>query len=117
MKKVNKTKFFATVIASLAVFAMTYFAMAQSQSTNNIFLDSDQDGLTNQEEKALGTDPYNPDTVFPVLRGYAAALGDKTGNILRLDYSRPLIKIREGTIYLGSGHDMSYFLNNWGLIK
>lgn len=28
-----------------------------------------------------------------------------------------LIKIREGTIYLGSGHDMSYFLNNWDLIK
>lgn len=62
MKKVNKTKFLATVIAGLAVFAMTYFAMAQNQSDNNIFLDSDQDGLTNQEEKALGTDPYNPDT-------------------------------------------------------
>jgi hypothetical protein len=62
MKKVNKPKILATVIAGLVVFAMTYFAMAQNQSNNNIFLDSDQDGLTNQEEKALGTDPYNPDT-------------------------------------------------------
>jgi len=62
VKKVNKTKFLATAIAGLAVFAMTYFAMAQNQNGNNIFLDSDQDGLTNQEEKALGTDPYNPDS-------------------------------------------------------
>jgi Holliday junction resolvase len=27
------------------------------------------------------------------------------------------IKIREGKIFLGGGHDMSYFLNNWDLIK
>jgi hypothetical protein len=27
------------------------------------------------------------------------------------------IKIRDGKIFLGGGHDMSYFLNNWDLIK
>ena len=42
-------------------------------------------------------DPSNPDTVFPVLRGYATALNDKIGNVLRFDYSKPLIKIREGS--------------------
>jgi len=27
------------------------------------------------------------------------------------------IKVRDGKIFLGGGHDMSYFLNNWDLIK
>lgn len=37
-------------------------------------------------------------------------VNNKTGYVL-------LIKIRDGKIYLGSKHDMSYFLNNWDLIK
>jgi hypothetical protein len=41
-------------------------------------------------------DPSNPDIVFPVLRGYPAAMGDKTGNVLSITYSKPLLKIREG---------------------
>ncbi len=60
--KVIKIKTVAALVASLAMFAVTYFAMAENQNSNNIFLDSDQDGLTNQEEKALGTDPNKFDT-------------------------------------------------------
>ena len=51
-------------VASIVVFCTTYFALAENQSmtANNLFLDSDQDGLTNQEEKMIGTDPYKSDT-------------------------------------------------------
>ncbi len=52
----------AILAATFAVFAATYFAMAQSSNGKNIFLDSDQDGLTDQEEKALGTNPLKADT-------------------------------------------------------
>ncbi len=45
-----------------------------------------------------------------IKEGGIYSVNDKTGYAL-------LIKIREGIIYLGSGHDMSYFLNNWSLIK
>ncbi len=62
MGKINKTKILAVLIASFAVFFATYFALAENKNTSNIFLDSDQDGLTDQEECMLGTDPYNPDT-------------------------------------------------------
>jgi len=61
-KKVNKTKLAVTFIASFAVFAITFFAMAENKNSNTVFLDSDQDGLTNQEEKSLGTDPQKPDS-------------------------------------------------------
>ncbi|MDP1846037.1 MAG: thrombospondin type 3 repeat-containing protein [Candidatus Moranbacteria bacterium] len=57
-----KTKNIAVLAASIAVFAITFFAMAQNQNSNTIFLDSDQDGLTDQEEKMIGTDPYKADT-------------------------------------------------------
>ncbi len=41
-----------------------FFVTAQEKSTtqNNILLDSDQDGLTDAEEKLYGTNPHNPDT-------------------------------------------------------
>lgn len=58
----KKTKIIALLAVSFVVFATTLFALAQSQTSNSLFLDSDQDGLTNQEEKMIGTDPYNPDT-------------------------------------------------------
>lgn len=47
---------------SFVVFAMTYFAMAQNQNGKSLFLDSDQDGLTDQEERTIGTDPAKADT-------------------------------------------------------
>ena len=49
----NKTKLLAILIASFAVFAVTFFALAENKNANNIFLDTDQDGLTDQEEKAI----------------------------------------------------------------
>jgi hypothetical protein len=39
-----------------------YVSAQQSNDTQNIFLDSDQDGLTDQEEQTLGTDPHRADT-------------------------------------------------------
>ena len=46
----------------LAFFFATLFALAENKNANTIFLDTDQDGLTDQEEKAIGTDVANPDT-------------------------------------------------------
>ncbi len=45
-----------------------------------------------------------------IKEGAIYAVNNKTGYAL-------LIKIRDGKIFLGSGHDMSYFLGNWDLIK
>lgn len=52
------------ILASLIVLSFAFFSYAQESSTTdkNVFLDSDQDGLSDMEEKALGTDPFNPDT-------------------------------------------------------
>jgi hypothetical protein len=58
----KKTKIIAIIAVSFVVFATTLFALAQSQNSNSLFLDSDQDGLTDQEEKAIGTDPFKADT-------------------------------------------------------
>ena len=62
LKKVSKTKILATGIATLAVFFWTLFAVAENKNGNSLFLDSDQDGLTDQEERMIGTDPQNFDT-------------------------------------------------------
>jgi hypothetical protein len=59
---VARPKTVVIVSATVAIFALTYFAMAQNSNGNNIFRDSDQDGLTDQEEKSLGTDPMKADT-------------------------------------------------------
>ncbi|MCX6763029.1 MAG: hypothetical protein NT093_04615, partial [Candidatus Moranbacteria bacterium] len=58
----KKTKIIAVLAVSFVVFATTLFALAQSQNNSSLFLDSDQDGLTDQEEKAIGTDPLKADT-------------------------------------------------------
>ena len=52
----------AILAVSFLVWGVTFFALAQSQINNSLFLDSDQDGLTDQEEKMLGTDPFKADT-------------------------------------------------------
>ncbi|OGI25085.1 MAG: hypothetical protein A3J76_02530 [Candidatus Moranbacteria bacterium RBG_13_45_13] len=62
MKKVSKTKILATLIVSFVVFFSTLFALAENKNNNSLFLDSDQDGLTDQEERALGTNPNVADT-------------------------------------------------------
>ncbi|MFA6193421.1 MAG: hypothetical protein WC726_00960 [Parcubacteria group bacterium] len=58
----KKIKIIAILAVSFVVFATTLFALAQSQNSNSLFLDSDQDGLTDQEEKAIGTDSLKADT-------------------------------------------------------
>jgi len=50
------------VFLSFAFFVSAQQAQQNGSTQNNVFLDSDQDGLTDQEEQALGTDPHNPDT-------------------------------------------------------
>jgi hypothetical protein len=56
---------------------LAFYAAAQENlSANNIFLDSDQDGLSDAEEKSLGTDPKNKDTDAD---GYSDGIEVKTG--------------------------------------
>jgi hypothetical protein len=61
IKNAQKTLFIflGLVIAS---FSFLVFAQDSSQNTQNIFLDSDQDGLSNEEEKIYGADPTKADT-------------------------------------------------------
>ncbi len=61
-KAKSKAKIIAVLGVSFVVFAMTFFAMAENQNGKSLFLDSDQDGLTDQEEHMIGTDPYKADT-------------------------------------------------------
>ncbi|MFA7208659.1 MAG: hypothetical protein WC120_00080 [Parcubacteria group bacterium] len=52
------------VLLALTIASFAFFVSAQEQvrTTNNIFLDSDQDGLSDEEEKSYGTDPQIADT-------------------------------------------------------
>lgn len=62
--KIKKISLSLLILASLVFSSFALFAVAQNNSAteNNIFLDSDQDGLTDEEEKSYGTDPRNKDT-------------------------------------------------------
>lgn len=61
---IKSVKLSFLILASLVVLSFAFLSMAQNQSptTNNIFIDSDQDGLSDQEELLYGTDPHNADT-------------------------------------------------------
>ncbi|MDO9231241.1 MAG: hypothetical protein Q7U36_02020 [bacterium] len=61
LKNINAT---LIVLVSLLCLSLAFFVTAQENSngTKNIFLDSDQDGLTDAEEKTYGTDPKKTDT-------------------------------------------------------
>ncbi|GEM_PF-297177 len=52
------------ILLALLFSSLAFFVSAQenASTTNNVFLDSDQDGLTDTEEKLYGTDPHNADT-------------------------------------------------------
>lgn len=52
------------ILASLVILSFAFFSSAQQNSTtnDNVFLDSDQDGLSDTEEKTYGTDPFKSDT-------------------------------------------------------
>ena len=62
--KIRNVKTSFLVLIGLIVLSLAFYVSAQvnSSSVGNIFLDSDQDGLSDEEEKSLGTDPYNKDT-------------------------------------------------------
>jgi len=60
---IKNAKLSFLVLFVLCVFSFSFFVAAQEKNENqNIFLDNDQDGLSDQEEKAYGTDPNNADT-------------------------------------------------------
>lgn len=52
------------VLSCLAVASFAFYVTAQEQTATdkNVFLDSDQDGLSDEEEKAYGTDSQKADT-------------------------------------------------------
>lgn len=52
------------VLASLIILSFAFYVGAENSSTGtkSVFLDSDQDGLSDEEEKIYGTNPSNPDT-------------------------------------------------------
>lgn len=62
--KIKNAKLSLLILIGLVISSCAFFALAQERSntSNNIFLDSDQDGLSDEEEKTYGTDPRNPDT-------------------------------------------------------
>ncbi len=62
--KIRNVKTSLLVLVGLVVLSLAFYVSAADilESTNNIFLDSDQDGLSDEEEKSLGTDPQNKDT-------------------------------------------------------
>lgn len=53
-----------SILVGLMFLSFAFFVVAQegNSSGNNVFLDSDQDNLTDAEEKTYGTDPYKKDT-------------------------------------------------------
>ncbi len=65
MNKIIQSKHLSLLVfVGIFIFSFSFFTSAQERATSdkNIFLDSDQDGLSDEEEKAIGTDPFNPDT-------------------------------------------------------
>lgn len=64
MKLLNGSNITLLILGGLLFLSFTFFVAAQEKSNGagNIFLDSDQDGLTDEEEKLYGTDPQNRDT-------------------------------------------------------
>lgn len=62
--KLSQRKLTLIIFSALCVGSFAFFVAAQQNPTNdkNIFLDSDQDGLSDDEERTYGTDPNNRDT-------------------------------------------------------
>jgi hypothetical protein len=50
------------ILLSLIFSSFAFYVGAEDNDTKSIFLDSDQDGLSDEEEKLYGTNPANPDT-------------------------------------------------------
>ena len=62
--KIRNVKTSLLVLIGLIVLSLAFYVSAEENflSNNNIFLDSDRDGLSDKEEKSLGTDPGKSDT-------------------------------------------------------
>jgi len=62
--EIKKIKLTIALLSALTISSYAFYVAAQEQSTstNNVFVDSDQDGLSDTEEKTYGTNPHNPDT-------------------------------------------------------
>jgi hypothetical protein len=50
------------ILLSLLFSSFAFYVGAEDNNMKSIFLDSDQDGLSDEEERAYGTSPTNPDT-------------------------------------------------------
>ncbi len=75
--KVKNAKVIIWILAILVSSSFVFFVMAKEKNTTtNIILDNDQDGLTNAEERLYGTDINNPDTDGD---GYSDATEVKSG--------------------------------------
>lgn len=60
--KIKNINYTFAILVCLIILSFSFFASAQNNSNSNIFLDSDQDGLTDQEERLYGTDPQKNDS-------------------------------------------------------
>jgi len=62
--KIKSAKLSFFVLGALLILSFAFFSYAEdlSVANDNIFLDSDQDGLSDAEEKTYGTDPNKYDT-------------------------------------------------------
>jgi hypothetical protein len=62
--KLNQTKISFIIFAILCIFSLAFFSWADENSSSgkNIFLDSDQDGLSDDEEITYGTNPSSRDS-------------------------------------------------------
>jgi hypothetical protein len=62
--KIKKIQLSLIVLFALVIASFSFFATAQEQATTtkNIFLDNDQDGLSDAEETTYGTDPQKADS-------------------------------------------------------
>lgn len=74
-KKIKKTLLIFFVVLFFG-FSVSIFAKNNSGSDKNIFLDTDQDGLSDQEEIVYGTDPKKSDTDGD---GYSDGIEIKSG--------------------------------------
>jgi hypothetical protein len=103
MMKIKNIKLTLLVLACLIVASYAFLSLAEENSSteNNIFIDSDQDGLSDAEEKVYGTNAQNPDSDgdgysdgVEVKSGFnplKAAPEDRT-DFLKISESTPLIK-------------------------
>ncbi|EKE15653.1 MAG: hypothetical protein ACD_11C00116G0040 [uncultured bacterium] len=62
MKKINIKQNLSFIITAIFIASFGFFVYANDSFNRAVFNDSDQDGLSDEEEKTYGTDPENKDT-------------------------------------------------------